>query len=174
MHDDIFEYIKKDVLERKMHLNLSDSCVEIGGNSQQFRGLLAHYLKTTIPRGMKIVLCHACNNDKCSNVRHLYWGTAKENVNDQILRGTHKSIWQRTVEKYGEEKARKLSGIGNRFNGGKARWEKYPNIPIHTNKGKIAINDGIVIKYWNPNENLPEGFIKGRLVQKVERRTHNS
>lgn len=79
---DINEYIKQSKVVRQQHLALTTSCVEIGGGSQEFRGLLAHYLNTTIPKGFKVLLCHACNNGRCSNVVHLYWGTPKENMSD--------------------------------------------------------------------------------------------
>lgn len=75
--------------QRQSHLDLNQDCIEIGGDSRIFRGLLAHHLGTTIPTGHKILLCHACHNAKCSNPQHLYWGTAKENVQDNIENGKH-------------------------------------------------------------------------------------
>jgi hypothetical protein len=86
MYKDIFNYISLLKEERQQHLDLSESCIEIGGNSRECRGVLAHFLKTTIPSGMKILLCHACNNGKCSNPKHLYWGTPKENMDDSGVR----------------------------------------------------------------------------------------
>ncbi len=104
----IDEYIKLSKEERQTHLDLSTECIEIGGNSPRFRGLLAHYLKTTIPSGIKIQLCHACHNGKCSNPKHLYWGTHKENINES---GT---IWERMINKYGEEEARERCKRSNK------------------------------------------------------------
>jgi hypothetical protein len=75
--------------ERMQHLNLSESCIEIGGyDSREYRGLLAHYLKTTIPTHVNkekryACLCHACNNHKCSNPKHLYWGSYTDNIEDR-------------------------------------------------------------------------------------------
>lgn len=85
----IAEYIKLTKKERQTHLNLTEECTERGGNSTQFKGMLAVYLDTYIPHGRKdgIYLCHACNNDKCSNLNHLYWGTPKENHDDGIASG---------------------------------------------------------------------------------------
>jgi len=82
MFRNIDEYILSSKNERQLHLHLEESCIELGTNSQQCRALLAHYLNTTVPKGMKIHLCHACHNGKCSNPRHLYWGTCKENQLD--------------------------------------------------------------------------------------------
>lgn len=91
--------------ERQAHLRLTDNCIERGGQSTQHRGILVHYLDTTFPKG-RTLLCHACGNAKCSNPVHLYWGTDRENiVEDGRQFGTHKSPWERTVEKYGYEEA---------------------------------------------------------------------
>ena len=73
-------------------------------------------MDTSIPSGHKVHVCHACNNANCSNPKHLYWGTAKENRNDT----TQKTVWERTVEKHGIDKARMLFGTGNKAAGGKA------------------------------------------------------
>lgn len=104
MFEDINTYIQRPREERTAHLELSDPCILIGGaDSRHYRGLLAHSLKTTIPAGMKIVLCHACNVHACSNPKHLYWGTAKENTADQKAAGTWQSMYARGLAKYGEE-----------------------------------------------------------------------
>jgi hypothetical protein len=47
----------------------------------------------------------------------MYWGTAQENRQDQIDRGTDKSIWERTVEKYGLEEARAMNSRKGNKNG---------------------------------------------------------
>lgn len=117
----IEEYIELSKTERQSHLDLTSSCIERGGPekgglSAYCKGLLAHILDTTIPSGHKIHVCHACNNANCSNPKHLYWGTAKENRNDT----PQKTVWDRTVEKHGIEKARELFGGGNKANGGHA------------------------------------------------------
>ena len=69
----------KTKLERQEHLDLSETCIERGGNSTNHKGVLAQYLNTNIPYGIYFPLCHACHNGKCSNPKHLYWGTPKEN-----------------------------------------------------------------------------------------------
>lgn len=110
---------KKEV--RTKHLDLTVHCIERGGNSTNHRGVLAQFLNTNIPK--KIDLCHACHNDKCSNPKHLYWGTRKENIDDARDNGTWKSIWDRSVEKYGyEEACRKNSHnmLGNTNGSGNA------------------------------------------------------
>ena len=122
--------------ERTKHLDLTQPCVERGGNSTVHRGVLAQYLNTTIPSG-RILLCHACNNGKCSNPNHLYWGTDYENtVIDGREFGTHADPWQRMVEKYGyEEACRMNTRTGNQF--GKGNKEK-PKSEEH--KKNIALN----------------------------------
>lgn len=81
----IEEYILQSKEERQRHLALNEGCILIGGGSKDYRALLAHFLLTTIPSGRKIHLCHACDVAGCSNPRHLYWGTAKENQIDADL-----------------------------------------------------------------------------------------
>lgn len=108
MYQDINEYMLKSRDTRRKHLRLSLPCIEIGGSgSKEFRGLLAHKLKTTIPKGKFIMLCHACHNWKCSNPNHLYWGSAKDNTIDQMENGTYASISNRSIAKYGEDEYRK-------------------------------------------------------------------
>lgn len=104
----IEEYIKLNQNERQKHLKLDESCIERGGISTNFKGVLAQYLNTTIPFRKRILLCHACNNEKCSNPKHLYWGTDSENVIDAYKNGA-KNIWERTIEKYGDKKAREIT-----------------------------------------------------------------
>lgn len=74
--------------ERQAHMDLSESCIERGGNSTNHKGVLAEFLNTNIPYGTKYLLCHGCHNGKCSNPKHLYWGTPKENVEDSKENGT--------------------------------------------------------------------------------------
>ena len=102
---------------RTKHLCLEESCIERGGNSTVHRGVLAQYLDTNMPS--KIDLCHACHNEKCSNPRHLYWGTRSENIQDARDNGTWRSPWDRLVEKYGyEEACKRNSRKGNTFGSG--------------------------------------------------------
>lgn len=106
----ILEYMTLSRVLRREHLVLDSACIEIGGGSIEFKGLLAYHLGTTIPTklGHRVQLCHACGNGNCSNVNHLYWGSARDNVQDMIEHGTYKSINQRTKEKYGDDAEQKL------------------------------------------------------------------
>ena len=125
------EYILLSKEERQSHIDLTQPCLERGGNSTNHRGVLAQYLDTFIS-GKGVVLAHACNNGKCSNPNHLYWATHFENtIEDGIKFGSYKSIWDRTVEKYGEIEATRMkkdtgsqssAGSGNR---GKPKSEEH-------------------------------------------------
>jgi hypothetical protein len=137
---DIKEFIKRSKEERQSHLQLEEPCCERGGNSTNHKGVLAQFLNTSIPKG-RILLCHACNNEKCSNPKHLYWGTDKENITEDNPKW--KSVWDRTVEKYGYEKAcLRNSRKGNTFgsgNKGKSKSEEHrkniaKSIKEHYNK----------------------------------------
>ena len=129
------KYIDLPASERKKHLKLDTPCKERGGYSTMFRGLLADFLETDIFVDKKIVLCHACHNAKCSNTEHLYWGTYQDNIDDQIANGTWKTVWERSVEKYGLEEACKRNARGNKAAGGRANKGK-PKSEEH--KKKIA------------------------------------
>jgi len=132
---DINQYIMLTKDERQSHLKLEEPCIERGAGSYYFKGLLAHILDTTVPKGSKIHLCHACNNGNCGNPNHLYWGTAKENRQDQVINGG-KTIWERMVAKYGIEEAKARNSRKGNTNGsgnkGKPKSEEH--------KAKIAAN----------------------------------
>ena len=120
----IVEYMKLTKDKRQEHVNLTESCLERGGNSTNHRGVLAQYLGTEIPKG-RTILAHACNNKDCSNPLHLYWATDKENiVEDGKKFGTWESPWDRSVKKYGLEEARRRNARGNKAAGGKGNKGK--------------------------------------------------
>ena len=113
-------YLAIEQKQRQAHLDLNEECKERGGNSTNHRGVLAQYLDTPI-YGRPADLCHACHNDKCSNPKHLYWGTRKENVQDSMDNGSWKSPWVSMVEKYGYEEASRMQARGDKSAGGKRR-----------------------------------------------------
>lgn len=80
---EIETYMLLSKQDRQKHLMLEAGCIELGTNSGHCRALLAHYLGTTCPKGQLVYMCHACNNEKCSNPKHLYWGTPGENIQDR-------------------------------------------------------------------------------------------
>jgi len=136
----IEEYIKQSKEARQQHLVLTESCIERGGPqkgglSSYCKGLMAHVLDTSIPSGHKIHICHACNNEKCSNPKHLYWGTAQENRIDQ---GKDNSPWDRMVAKYGYEEACKMNGKNKKGNTNGSGNKGKPKSEEH--KRKIALN----------------------------------
>ena len=121
---------------RSAHLDMSEPCIERGGNSTVHRGVLAQYLDTNMPE--KIDLCHYCGNGKCSNPKHLYWGTRKENIEDAKRHGTWKTGWERMVEKHGfDEARRRRSDIAQGNTYGSGNKDK-PKTDEH--KKKISLN----------------------------------
>lgn len=135
------KWIKETKDARTAHLDMSEPCIERGGNSTVHRGVLAQYLGTNIPN--KIDLCHNCGNGNCSNPKHLYWGTRKENIEDAQRHGTWISPWDRLVEKYGYEEACAMNGrknLGNTHgtgNKGKPKSEEHKkNISLNRKGGK--------------------------------------
>jgi len=108
--ENVEEYILLSKQERQKHLDLNDKCIERGiRNSKDLRGLLAFYLDTSAPKENNIYVCHACHNGECCNPKHIYWGTPKENHDDQVENGTYKHISERTKEKYGLEEYHKMN-----------------------------------------------------------------
>lgn len=96
-------YMKKSLNERRSHLDLSTPCVFVGANSGENRALLALTLKTLIPRKRLGMVCHACDNPKCSNVKHLYWGNDRDNHYDLRSTGKWLTIEEKGIRKYGKE-----------------------------------------------------------------------
>lgn len=127
----IEEYILLPKTIRQAHLRLHEPCIERGGESYQFKGLLAHILNTTIPK-KKPHLCHACNNGDCGNPYHMYWGTPKENIADAKAFGSMRSPWEYKVAKHGEEKARQLkseeskAAWANHSERKRSTWHSFP------------------------------------------------
>ena len=118
--ENIYEYITQSYEYRTAHINLNEECVEVGGNSTTFKGLLSYEIRVTIPSGYHILLCHKCNNGNCSNTKHLYYGTPKENHKDAVDAGTWKNPWERMVERHGIVKAKEIQASGNKSAGGMA------------------------------------------------------
>ena len=109
------EWITESREARSAHLDMSEPCIERGGNSTVHRGVLAEHLGTNLPE--KVDLCHNCGNGKCSNPKHLYWGTRKENVQDAKNNGNWKSPWEAMVAKYGYDEACRMNSrkmVGNK------------------------------------------------------------
>jgi hypothetical protein len=141
---DILEYIKLSKIERQAHIRLDESCIERGGPpkgglSAYCKGLMAHILDTSIPTGHKIHICHACNNEKCSNPVHLYWGTAQENWHDALDSGKAKSIWEKTIHKYGYEEACRMNARGKTGNKNGSGNKGKPKSEEHRQKTSDAI-----------------------------------
>jgi len=117
---EIEEYIILPLCDRQTHIDENESCIERGGNSTHHKGVLAQYLNTKIPNQKnKVDLCHYCGNSKCSNPKHLYWGTRSENIDDSKRHGTYKSPFDRLVEKYGYEEACKINAKNGHQKGNK-------------------------------------------------------
>lgn len=147
MFNDVQEYMRKSQVERQTHLDLKQGCVEIGGSdSTYYKGLLAHFLKTTIPSHankeahLKVYLCHACNNHKCSNPVHLYWGTSKENFADYMATPESKSMHENCILKYGEEKLKEMRKISGRKGGLAGGGHNKGKLEIDLEMWKIALD----------------------------------
>ena len=138
---DILEYIQRTQEARQEHLDLEQECLLRGGNSTNHRGVLAQYLNTPI-YARPVDLCHGCHNGECSNPKHLYWGTRKENIQDAKDNGTWVSVWESMINKYGYEEACLMNkrnsnpakgGAGNK---GKLKTEEHKRKISETTTGR--------------------------------------
>lgn len=160
------EYIKRDRNERRLHLKLNEECIEIGGDSRLYRGLLAHKLKTTI-NCRRAYVCHACHNSKCSNPNHLYWGTPLDNYQDNLENGKHENVYVRSSKKYNandlheiyKENGRK----GGKIGGGSNRLsDEIINSRINDYNSELK-NRGLYKRLslkWNCSHTQVKRFIK--------------
>lgn len=116
---DIKEYMQQSREVRRSHLALSDGCDDRGLRySYNLIALLAYMRDTTIPqKGDKAIVCHACNNPKCSNPTHLYWGSYSDNLLDQKEAGTYNSPHARAVAKYGKVAASDIAKANGKKGG---------------------------------------------------------
>lgn len=130
----IEDFIKHPLVIRQTHLNLDEPCIERGGNSSDFRGLMADWFDVTIPtKKQQIYLCHACNNAKCGNPKHLYWGTPKENHDDKVRAGRWKNPWDSLKLK---SNAKQIQSESGRL-GGKALKGRPSNNPTGKNQFSV-------------------------------------
>ena len=150
----IEEYLNENISTRQAHLKLEEDCLERGGNSAVHRGVLAEYLNGNI-YSKPADLCHACNNPKCSNPRHLYWGSRSENVKDSVRAGTWVNPYQTKVNELGEIGAKKFFSEKSKY------WHENNKIPQH--KNTIYVNDGKITKRILKTDDIPEGWNRGRL-----------
>lgn len=137
----IEEYIALSKAHRQKHLRLSEPCLIRGGFSTECKVLLAHLHGTTVPKGRKIQVCHACHNADCTNPNHLYWGTSSENKLDEI-ENSGMTFWDRIVAKHGEEGARAIQRHKNQAAAGRGNKGK-PKSEAH----RKAIAEGLKKRY---------------------------
>jgi hypothetical protein len=109
------------------------------------RGHRASYLihKGPIPKGMHV--CHACDNPICTNPKHLWLGTHKQNNDDKIKKGRgnynkppHKVGSKNGSSKLTEEQVREIkilidNGLASRYIGKKYSVSKTTILRIKNN-----------------------------------------
>lgn len=95
------EYKLRSILAKTIKKN---ACLEWTGNYfYRLNGTKSYpymYFKNKVWRGNRLVMflssgklpktmyaLHKCDNQKCVNPKHLYWGTAKQNVRDAYRSG---------------------------------------------------------------------------------------
>ena len=141
----ITEYMLLSRDDRRNHLKLDTPCDERGlVYSYHLTGLLAYFLGTTIPKkGDNAIVCHGCNNAKCSNPNHLYWGSYMDNHYDQVENGTWESPFARAKKKYSDEEISKIYSENSKGNKGnkKPRSEEHKRKISESIKNKLQSGD---------------------------------
>lgn len=61
--------------------------VRFEGRARNHNNVLCTLAHGPAPKD-KPMACHSCGNDWCSNPKHVYWGTAKNNYDDSVRHGT--------------------------------------------------------------------------------------
>ena len=95
--EEIFMIDAEDLIEtesrsyRMKHVDLKTPCIisekiDTRGraSSIEYRKALAEFTNTTLPNGYEYHACHACNDGRCINPEHIYWGTPAENSDDLV------------------------------------------------------------------------------------------
>lgn len=166
----VFDLINESKEFRQTHLDLSEPCIIRGGSSTNHKGVLAQYLDTNIPynkhANTKVLLCHACHNGRCSNPKHLYWGTYAENLDDAKIAGARSSRKGIPGSKHTPESKAKISAslLGRPSNNKRGigfpshKGRKYKREFKH-----VWINNGSVQTRIKDSEDLPAGYTFGRL-----------
>jgi hypothetical protein len=139
----LVDYMNLSKKERQEHINLEEPCIVRGTTSTHCRGILSYYLDTDI-NTMRVDCCHACNNEACSNPKHLYWGTRSENIRD-----LHK-FYPSVKQKYGSK--------GNKNGQFEIKpWRNVAAISTHPEMKKvwascIFLYENYFLKKWNFSE----------------------
>ncbi len=126
-----------EINSKRIQLDKKTGCIEwLGPSARDGRGTVCinnknHYIgrllcKIFVSRIRKnIFACHTCDNPKCINLKHLFLGTASDNIQDCIKKGRMPKTKKRTVFKFSEKTKVK---IGKEYNSGinyKVLMKKY-------------------------------------------------
>jgi len=85
---------------RMKHVDLKTPCIisekiyKGRASSIEYRKALAEFTNTTLPSGNDYPACHACNDGRCINPEHIYWGTPAENADDLVNYYNEISEWK--------------------------------------------------------------------------------
>ena len=95
-------YMNQTKTERQSHIDLNERCVNVADDvnprtqRSHVRAALSKFMGTGPIKGAHAA--HACHNPRCSNMKHVYWGTPKENMEDAIENGLEFNSSPRAVE----------------------------------------------------------------------------
>jgi len=110
----------------------------VGSGGKQGRMVRAHRLSYEMANGpfdKTLFVCHTCDNPPCTNPKHLFLATCKDNLHDMVSKGRGTFIHPRPGERNGRAKLSpaQVQDIFFRYHSGEAASALATEFGVHRN-----------------------------------------